>query len=84
MIYLIKYHRPTQRVQHFEAFTDAERDHAREKRLRAELDLGDDRLDYEVLILDSDSEATLRRTHARYFEPFDPLGELGAASRSSS
>lgn len=65
MIFLIDYDRKSARIRSFKAFADNERAHA--EQIRLDLEIGD-RDDSEVVLLEADDEATLRKTHARYFE----------------
>lgn len=67
MFYLIEYNRPEGRLVTFRTFTDAERSTADELRFAIELDLNRKKIDHEVVLLQAESEAALRRTHGRYF-----------------
>ncbi|HEY7387676.1 MAG TPA: hypothetical protein VH640_04160 [Bryobacteraceae bacterium] len=70
MIFLVDYDRPTGRTLLFKKFADTERQRAHDERLRLELDLFRQGLlltRREVVLLDANDEAALRRTHDRYF-----------------
>ena len=68
MIFLIEYDRKKQRLIKFEKFKNDERMKAEKKRLQIELDLNQNKIDHEVVLLEADSKANLRRTHSRYFK----------------
>lgn len=68
MIFLIVYDRPSGLLVTFDRFADAERGSAENARLKIELDLNRSGVDREVVLLEAIDEATLRRTHRRYFE----------------
>ena len=69
MIFLIKYQRSSGKVQELRQFKDTDREDAEDARLESELELlGDQNLDYEVLLLEAETEAALRKTHSRYFK----------------
>ena len=67
MIYLIEYNRPEGRLVTFKVFAESERSKAQDLRLDIELDLNRRKVDHEVVLLEAESEAALRRTHGRYF-----------------
>jgi len=67
MIFLIEYNRPEGRLVTFKTFTDEERSKADELRFAIELDLNRKKIDHEVVLLQAESEAAIRRTHGRYF-----------------
>jgi len=67
MIYLIEYNRPEGRLVTFKVFAESERSKAQDLRLEIELDLNRRKVDHEVVLLQAESEAALRRTHGRYF-----------------
>ena len=68
MWFLIVYDRPQQRMTHFRAYASDEYDIA--WRARNELSLSHVRdPDVEVVLLGASSEADVRVTHARYFQP---------------
>ena len=68
MILLIEYDRPTGRILSRREFSDTDHADAERARLALELELGRKRMVREVVILQAESEAALRRTHRRYFE----------------
>ena len=67
MIHLIEYNRPEGRLVTFKVFAESERSKAQDLRLEIELDLNRRKVDHEVVLLQAESEAALRRTHGRYF-----------------
>jgi hypothetical protein len=67
MFFLIEYNRPECRLVTFRTFPDAQRSSADELRFAIELDLHRKKIDHEVVLLEAESEAALRRTHGRYF-----------------
>ena len=64
----------------FKVFEESERRKAQELRLEIELDLNRKKIDHEVVLLEADSEASLRRTHQRYFD--DLRGILESMKRA--
>lgn len=67
MIFLIEYNRREGRLVTFKVFAESERSKAQDLRLEIELDLNRKKIDHEVVLLQAESEAALRRTHGRYF-----------------
>ena len=67
MIYLIEYNRPEGRIITFKVFADSERSEAEKLRFEIELELNRERIDHEIVLLQAESEAAIRRTHGRYF-----------------
>ncbi len=67
MIFLIEYNRSEGVLVTLRTFDDTQRQNAKELRLELELDLNRRAVDHEVVLLEADSEAALRRTHRRYF-----------------
>ena len=76
MIFLIRYNRKRGETVSLKKFDDAEKAVANHERLELELSLNRENIDDEVVILQTDSEATLRRTHARYFQDLAGLSVL--------
>jgi hypothetical protein len=70
MIFLIDYDRRAAQIRVFRAFSDAER--AKAEQLRLELEI-QGRSDAEVVLLESEDEDTVRKTHARYFQSASEL-----------
>jgi hypothetical protein len=68
MIFLIEYDPREGRSVTILTFDASDRAIARDARLRLELDLNDRCVNHEVVLLEANDEAALRRTHARYFE----------------
>lgn len=73
MIFLIEYDRPAGRSIRIERFDDANRQQAQDAMLALELDLNRRGVRHEVVLLEAQSEAALRRTHGRYFETLEEM-----------
>ena len=67
MFYLIEYNRCAGRLVTFKTFAESERSEAQKLRFEIELDLNRRQIDHEVVLLQAESEAAIRRTHGRYF-----------------
>jgi hypothetical protein len=72
MIYLIEYRRSAGRLLRLETFPDDARSAAEQARMKLEQEHRADS-DYEVVLLDAESEAALRETHGRYFKDIKDL-----------
>lgn len=71
MIFLIEYNpRSGERIT-YRKYDDSERRTAYDERLRIELDLNQRGIRHEVVILEAENEAAVRRTHQRYFESLE-------------
>jgi len=68
MLFLIEYARDQGQIISFKAFHDEDSILAKNERLDLELDLNRRGVEREVVLLDAENEAALRRTHRRYFE----------------
>jgi len=68
MIFLIEYNRSKGHVVTFKKFKNSDRLKAQNKRLEIELDLNHKGVNHEVVLLEAEKEAMIRRTHRRYFE----------------
>jgi hypothetical protein len=68
MIFLIEYNRKKGMLETFKSFEDSEDVLARSERLKLELKLNENRVMHEVVLMQADSEADLRKTHSRYFK----------------
>jgi hypothetical protein len=75
MIFLIDYDRRTQRLLIFRTFDDSDREAARQARREAELRSLDQHATREIVLLEAESEAQIRKTHRRYFEDLRSLIE---------
>lgn len=73
MIFLIDYDRSKGEIVTLRSFADSERRDVDDLRLALELRLNQEKIDREVVVLDAESEADLRRTHRRYFETLESL-----------
>ncbi len=78
MIFLIEYNRKIGQIVTFNTFDDSERRKAEDARLQMELELNRLAVEHEVVLLEAATEATLRRTHRRYFESLSELVKLPA------
>ena len=72
MIYYIEYSRERQQLLSLKPFEEANRVDAQAYALSRELELSRQGLQLEIVLLEADSEATIRNTHPRYFG--DPFG----------
>ena len=68
MLFLIEYARDQGQIVSFKAFNDEDSTLAKNVRLELELDLNRRGVEREVVLLEAENEAALRRTHRRYFE----------------
>jgi hypothetical protein len=75
MIFLIDYDRERGRLVTMTAYADDRRLDAQNARLQLELDLNRSGLSREVVLLEAIDEASVRRTHRRYFEDLSQLAE---------
>jgi hypothetical protein len=76
MIFLIEYNRKQGLIVQIQKFEDNQKELAQDQRLELELKLNSIGRDHEIVLLDADSEAALRRTHRRYFESLSELAVL--------
>ena len=67
MVFLIEYSRSEGRIVNLREFGPADRLDAETVLLELELRLMSEGIDHEVVLLDAENEAALRRTHSRYF-----------------
>ena len=71
MIYYVEYDRDNQKLRDLKPFAETDRAKAQAHALARELELSRLGLQLEIVLLEADSEATIRNTHARYFgNPF--------------
>ena len=73
MIFLVEYDRSAGKIVEFKRFDSSARQQAEACRLSVELELGRNHVQHEVALFEAEDEASLRRTHRRYFED---LGQL--------
>lgn len=71
MMFLMEYNRPTGKLVTFRRFDDAAE--ARRAQFALELDLHRNGITHEVVLLEAEDEAAIRRTHRRYFEDLPTL-----------
>lgn len=69
MIFLIEYRRSAGKLLRLATFNESARAEAERQRVDLELAHRNEG-DYEVVVLEAESEEALRRTHGRYFEAF--------------
>jgi hypothetical protein len=67
VIFLLQYNRREGRLVTFQCYAETQRATAERERLELELDLNRRAVDHEVVILEANDEAALRKTHGRYF-----------------
>ena len=72
MIYYIEYSREQQQLLSIKPFAESDRSEAQAHALARELEWSSQGLPMEIVLLEADSEATIRNTHPRYFG--DPFG----------
>lgn len=68
MLFLIEYDREQGKVLEILGFSESEKEVANTARLNLELKLNRRGVEHEVVLLEAEDEAALRRTHRRYFE----------------
>ena len=71
MMFLMEYDRSAGRLVTFRRFDHAVE--ARQAQFALELDLHRSGVEHEVVLLEAESEAAIRRTHRRYFEDLPTL-----------
>jgi len=71
MMFLMEYNRSAGLLVTFRRFDDAAQ--ARQAQFALELDLHRKGIEHEVVLLEAESEAAIRRTHRRYFEDLPTL-----------
>ncbi len=72
MIFYIEYSRQKQQQQALKSYAESDRAQAQAHSLAREIELARQGIEMEIVLLEADSEATIRRTHPRYFG--DPFG----------
>ena len=73
MIFLLQYDRRSGRLLGLRAFDEGAKIDAENARLELELRLNSLGVHNEVVLLEADTEAALRRTHRRYFEDLSKI-----------
>lgn len=84
MIFLIEYNRIKGSIVTFRDFDDSQRREAEDSRLEIELDLNRKGVGHEVVLLEAESEAALRRTHRRYFEDLRQILKSGSERKEEN
>ncbi len=69
--FLIEYSRQEGVLVKFEKFSNLHQKEAQQKRFDLELDLNRKKIAHEVVILESASEESLRKSHRRYFDSLE-------------
>lgn len=77
MIFLIEYDRSQGQLITCRAFSDDRRGEADDLRLDIELEHNRNGIDREVVLLEAENEAAVRKTHRRYFEDLRQILESG-------
>jgi hypothetical protein len=75
VIFLIEYDRPKGIVIKLDSYKDSQRADAERARLQIELQLNEQAIDHEVVLLDAASLAALKKTHRRYFQTTNQIGQ---------
>ena len=70
-MFLMEYNRPTGKLVTFRRFDDASL--ARREQFALEMDLHHKGIAHEVVLLEAENEAAIRKTHRRYFEDLEQL-----------
>ncbi len=71
MIFLIEYDRRNAKLLHLQRYADDQRLAAQNDRIEREVVANRLQLIREIVLLEAESEDTIRKTHARYFERID-------------
>ena len=75
MIFLIEYDRQQGRLVSLKKYEHSQRTQAEEARLTMELRLRGAKIEREIVLLEANSEAALKKTHRRYFESLNTLAK---------
>ena len=78
MLFLIQYDRKQGVIKSMLTFPESQRRNADDARLELELEHHRNCVEYEVVILEAETESALRRTHRRYFEDLASLATFPA------
>lgn len=76
MLFLVEYDRTEGKLQRMQRFDASQRHEAEDARLALELDLKRKGIEREIVLLEAESEAVLRKTHRRYFESLAQIATL--------
>ena len=76
MFFLIKYNREKGKINSLKSYHESEHLDAENDRLKMELSLIRNGLDYEVVILEANSKKDLRKTHSRYFKNLQEIANI--------
>jgi low affinity Fe/Cu permease len=71
MIFLIEYDRRNAKLLYLQRYRDDERLAAQNARIEREVISNQRQTGSEIVLLEAESEETIRKTHARYFERID-------------
>ena len=80
MIFLIDNNRKLGRIISLRTFEKSERKAAHDACFAAELEIGAENPEREVVILEAPNKAALRETHGRYFKTLEELAQLPKAN----
>jgi len=84
MIFLIEFNPRTGERVTYRQYDDSQRREAYDEQLKIELDLNRKGIRHEVVILEAENEAAMRRTHQRYFETFEEILRSGVEELKKS
>jgi hypothetical protein len=73
MWFLLNYDRQQGLIVTLTTFSDLQREQADEARLNLEVELSNENVEREIVLLEAEDEAALRKTHRRYFAKWDAL-----------
>jgi hypothetical protein len=73
VVFLMEYDRSSGRLVSFQTYLDANKQDANQARLALEIELNRKCIQHEVVLLEAENEAAIRKTHARYFEDLAEL-----------
>lgn len=76
MLFLIEYDRSKGVIVSLRSYMDSQRETAQHDRLELELVRHRDGIQHEIVILEAENEAAIRRTHGRYFKTLEELAQL--------
>ena len=77
MIFLVEYDQKKGELVSLREFDVSQRQRAQDARQDCELELTRRQVDHEVVLLEAENEAAIRRTHRRYFENLRQLLKSG-------
>jgi hypothetical protein len=84
MWFLLNYDRQQGVIVTLSTFSDFHREQADEARLNLELKLSRENVEREIVLLEAEDEAALRKTHQRYFAKWDALARSASLQTVTS